>query len=561
MKKSILNTSKPYRNPKWLQGQDKVDDLGPILGSSPKKSKVLSKKFQGCSVDLSDRNVISEFKDENFRPHNQEWRDNEFRIAYAVFNDKAYPMKDRKLAYRRIEFLKDQAKKAEENSNKIPASELKKLLHLGKQGVSKFGAGMVTSNNKVYIAAWHSDIRETVNNYALTDKRHSAIRIRYGGWDCGRNTIIEFGKYDEDNISRVKQVIDICTSPTDQFRLESSGCGPNDNYLDIVGDKEKILFMLDEWATPRVKIAPNSVMAFHSMYDEGKKTAKKLLEKFNNSEVKKAGIISYYRDNKGQVRMMFVVPSDPAYGGDKWQIAKGHTDGNENTEESAKREGREETGLKDNNIKSGTFKLGWKGMITGYTETSEMFVYICEVIDPIDFNKPDYEISKTKWLTPEEFASIGRNSQKHIVARCYSVIRGFDKSIGKDSDVSEINENRKFTVCTDGGSYGPKAGYSYISVKDENGHSMAFIGRAGVAEMNEKQAVVALKKNYPDCEVEVLPNKLETSIMWESKECEHKWKPYGDFDLGGNRTEVKCVYCGVLGERDDETGEVYYPVS
>lgn len=260
-----------------------------------------------------------------------------------------------------------------------------------------------------------------------------------------------------------------------------------------------------------------------------KKTTKSLLEKFNNFEIKKAGIIPYYRDNKGQLRMLFVIPSDPAYGGDKFQIAKGHIDGQETPLQAAIREGMEECGLKQNNIKG--VKLGWNGMILGYTESSEMSVFVAEVKDPVDFVKFGYEVSKTKWLTPEEFASSGRASQKQIVASCYN-------SIG---------------------------------VKDENGHSMDFIGSAGVAEMNEKQAEKALRKRYPNCEVEILPNKV--SAWWrngwppsnpdlkENKECNHKWKPYGDFDLGGNRSEVKCVYCGVLGERDDETGEVYWPIS
>lgn len=43
--------------------------------------------------------------------------------------------------------------------------------------------------------------------------------------------------------------------------------------------------------------------------------------------------------------------------------------------------------------------------------------------------------------------------------------------------------------------------------------------------------------------------------------CTHDWEPYGDFDLGGNRTEVRCTICGVPGERDDETNEVFYPAT
>ena len=59
-KKSLLGSTKPYRNPKWLGPQDKVDNLGPILGAKPKKSKVLSTKFMGCSKNMTNKNIIAE---------------------------------------------------------------------------------------------------------------------------------------------------------------------------------------------------------------------------------------------------------------------------------------------------------------------------------------------------------------------------------------------------------------------------------------------------------------------------------------------------------------------
>ena len=42
----------------------------------------------------------------------------------------------------------------------------------------------------------------------------------------------------------------------------------------------------------------------------------------------------------------------------------------------------------------------------------------------------------------------------------------------------------------------------------------------------------------------------------------HEWtERAGDYDLGGNRTEVICVQCGVPGVRNDVTGEVFYPAT
>lgn len=42
----------------------------------------------------------------------------------------------------------------------------------------------------------------------------------------------------------------------------------------------------------------------------------------------------------------------------------------------------------------------------------------------------------------------------------------------------------------------------------------------------------------------------------EKDACEHEWKERGDFDLGGDRTEVICIKCGMPGERDERTGKV-----
>lgn len=45
-------------------------------------------------------------------------------------------------------------------------------------------------------------------------------------------------------------------------------------------------------------------------------------------------------------------------------------------------------------------------------------------------------------------------------------------------------------------------------------------------------------------------------------ECDHEWRnSTRDYDLAGNRSEVVCTKCGCPGERDDDTGEVFWPAT
>lgn len=43
--------------------------------------------------------------------------------------------------------------------------------------------------------------------------------------------------------------------------------------------------------------------------------------------------------------------------------------------------------------------------------------------------------------------------------------------------------------------------------------------------------------------------------------CDHEWHIVPESDLGGDRDEVRCNKCGVGGELDHRTHEVYWPVS
>lgn len=52
-------------------------------------------------------------------------------------------------------------------------------------------------------------------------------------------------------------------------------------------------------------------------------------------------------------------------------------------------------------------------------------------------------------------------------------------------------------------------------------------------------------------------------VLYELKEecAAHEWVEKTDSDLGTERTEVFCRTCFVCGERDDSTGEVFFPAT
>lgn len=133
----------------------------------------------------------------------------------------------------------------------------------------------------------------------------------------------------------------------------------------------------------------------------------------------KAGIVPFLFDGE-RVKMLFMVPSNPNFGGTKWQIAKGKVDPGESVTEAALREGKEELGFKLSNIAS--FTLVTSQVITGDDETYNLTVYAAQVKDPKDFDSVDFETGGRKWLTVDEFAQQGRPSHLPIVQLLYQKV-------------------------------------------------------------------------------------------------------------------------------------------
>lgn len=131
-------------------------------------------------------------------------------------------------------------------------------------------------------------------------------------------------------------------------------------------------------------------------------------------KVDRAGIIPYYVTEDDEILMMFMIPSDPSYGGSQYQIAKGKVDPGESHETAAVREGEEELGLLPSNMKG---DVDFVGVFLG-----RMHIYTVEVSSLTDFKQPHYETGQVGWLTIDQFLEIGRDLHHAVVERVYSQI-------------------------------------------------------------------------------------------------------------------------------------------
>ena len=136
--------------------------------------------------------------------------------------------------------------------------------------------------------------------------------------------------------------------------------------------------------------------------------------------VEKAGIIPYRHDGN-ELRMMFMISSDPKYGGPLPQISKGHVDPtDESSMDTAIREGREELGLKLENTRyerHSVFNV-MKGVIKGEKE-STFALYAVEVKDEFNFDQPHFETASTVWMTARQFMANGREEHKELVRMAF----------------------------------------------------------------------------------------------------------------------------------------------
>ncbi len=128
----------------------------------------------------------------------------------------------------------------------------------------------------------------------------------------------------------------------------------------------------------------------------------------------RAGLIPYIVEDNNNIKMMFMVPSDPDFGGPLPQISKGKVEGEETNEQAAIREAQEELGLFKGNI----ITINEVGNFMGRT-----MVYVAKIKNHSLFGEPSFETEKTMWMTLNEFIENGRELHKPVVKAAYRKIQ------------------------------------------------------------------------------------------------------------------------------------------
>lgn len=135
----------------------------------------------------------------------------------------------------------------------------------------------------------------------------------------------------------------------------------------------------------------------------------------------RAGIIPYFVGENNQIEFAFMVPSNPAFGGELAQIAKGRIDSSESPIEAALREGQEELGLLQQNLRGPIDTVG-QYHIKGDCESYYLKVYTVEVHTKENFTQPHFETGSVVWLTADQFQIHGRETQAVVVAQCAQLV-------------------------------------------------------------------------------------------------------------------------------------------
>jgi len=132
----------------------------------------------------------------------------------------------------------------------------------------------------------------------------------------------------------------------------------------------------------------------------------------SKKKIMRSGVLPYYIE-ENTVKMLFMRPSDPKFGGDTFQIAKGKQEEGEDSQTAGLREGKEELGLFSGNIE----EIHNLGKFLGRTD-----IFVVKITDPQLFGDPCFETAETRWMTLEEFQNEGRGLHIPIVKAAVRLI-------------------------------------------------------------------------------------------------------------------------------------------
>lgn len=137
-------------------------------------------------------------------------------------------------------------------------------------------------------------------------------------------------------------------------------------------------------------------------------------------KIYRAGMILYHFTPEKTLEMLFMKPSDPNYGGPRFQITKGKVEPGESAVQAAIREAQEEVGLFPGNIEGDIHELG---RFLGRTD-----FFVAKIKDKNAFGLPNFETGEVKWMTPEQFDEEGRSLHKPVVKAAVRLIANLEKS-------------------------------------------------------------------------------------------------------------------------------------
>lgn len=131
-------------------------------------------------------------------------------------------------------------------------------------------------------------------------------------------------------------------------------------------------------------------------------------------QLHKSGCIPWYKFPDGQVRVFLMKPSDPAFGGDRFQIAKGVIDSLESPIISAFREAEEELGCPQDNFH-------WEHGVEKLTD-DPFHIFLGEVKNPDKMVPFHYETGEVKWLSIVELAVHARDVHLPAILKAFNRI-------------------------------------------------------------------------------------------------------------------------------------------